>query len=154
MSSIPERMRTRKSPDERRDEIAAAAVALALEQGLIAVTLRGIAARIGVASGLVAHYAPSMDDLVAATFSSIVAAELDDVRALVSAEPDPVCRITRLIDTLLDGARDDVTLVWVQGWASDRAASRSPRLCAQRWMRGSRSSETWSLRVPRRASFA
>ncbi|MBN9193244.1 TetR/AcrR family transcriptional regulator [Microbacterium sp.] len=117
MSSIPARTRIRKSPVERREEISAAAIALALEQGLLAVTLRGIAARVDVASGLVAHYAPSMDDLVAATFSAIVRAELDDVRALLADGPDAIRRVGMLVDTLLDGSRDDVTLVWVQAWA-------------------------------------
>ncbi|MBN9155129.1 MAG: TetR family transcriptional regulator C-terminal domain-containing protein [Microbacterium sp.] len=117
MSSIPARTRIRKSPVERREEISAAAIALALEQGLLAVTLRGIAARVDVASGLVAHYAPSMDDLVAATFSAIVRAELDDVRALLADGPDAIHRVGMLVDTLLDGSRDDVTLVWVQAWA-------------------------------------
>ena len=60
--------RTRKSPAERRDEIAAAARDIALADGLVAVTLRAVAARVGVAPGLVAHHVDGMDALVADTF--------------------------------------------------------------------------------------
>ncbi|GAB3411975.1 hypothetical protein GCM10027515_33860 [Schumannella luteola] len=117
MTSTSTAPRTRKSPAERRAEIERAARELALEQGLAALTLRAVAARVGVASGLVSHYIDGMDELVAATFAAIVADELDDVTALLGAEPAPSWRIGALIDTVLDGGRDDVTLVWVQGWA-------------------------------------
>jgi AcrR family transcriptional regulator len=109
--------RLRKSAAERRAEVADAARALAREQGLAAVTLRAVAARVGVAPGLVAHYAPSMDDLVADTFGDLVATELRDIVTLVQrADPAPR-RLGILLETLLDGSRSDITLVWVQAWA-------------------------------------
>ncbi|QKJ20458.1 TetR/AcrR family transcriptional regulator [Microbacterium hominis] len=122
MSSTAASPRTRKRPEERRAELEQAARAIALEQGLAAVTLRAVAARAGVASGLVAHYAPSMDDLVAQTFAAIVGAELADIRALLADVPEPGARMSLLLDTLLDGTRDDVTLVWVQAWALGRGS--------------------------------
>ena len=70
--STPTRTRaSRKSPAERSAEIADAARQVALEHGLAAVTLRSIAARVGVAPALVAHYQPNMDALVASTFGTI-----------------------------------------------------------------------------------
>lgn len=108
--------RVRKSPEERRAEVADAARALALQAGLEAVTLRAIAARVGVAPGLVAHYAPSMDELVADTFGEIVSGELREVTALVQRAESAPERIGILLGTLLDGSRDDITLVWVQAW--------------------------------------
>lgn len=117
-AQAPRPPRTRKSAEERRAEIAAAARGIAREQGLAAVTLRAVAARIGVAPGLVAHYAPSMDDLVAETFGDLVAAELRDVIALVQREDRAARRLGILLETLLDGTRADITLIWVQAWAT------------------------------------
>ncbi len=119
--SRPDRKRAeRKSPAERSSELAAAARALALDEGLAAVTLRGVAARAGVASALVAHYHPTMDALVAGTFSAIVSAEIAEVRSLLAARPGPRERLGTLLSTLLDGTRDDVTVVWVEAWALGR----------------------------------
>lgn len=113
----------RTSPAERAAQIAGAAEALALEEGLHALTLRAVAARAGVASSLVAHYAPSMEQLVADTFTAIVAAELAEVRAHAVAVRDPAARLQALLSTLLDGSRDDVTGVWVDAWSIARRSS-------------------------------
>jgi AcrR family transcriptional regulator len=119
--STPTRARAaRKSPAERSAEIADAARQVALEQGLAAVTLRSIAARAGVAPALVAHYQPNMDTLVASTFATIVAAEIDEVARLLDELPGPRERVGTLLETLLDGSRDDVTVVWVEAWALGR----------------------------------
>ncbi|GAA2035420.1 TetR family transcriptional regulator [Agromyces tropicus] len=119
--STPVRTRAaRKSPAERSAEIVEAARLVALEHGLAAVTLRAIAARAGVTPALVAHYRPSMDVLVAETFAAIVAAEIDEVADLLADRPGPRERLGALLDTLLDGTRDDVTIVWVEAWAIGR----------------------------------
>ncbi len=110
----------RKPPAERRADLALAARAIAVEDGLAAVTQRAVAARAGVAPALVAHYWPSMDALVAATFTHVVAAEIEDVTALLAPLPGPVDRLSTLIATLLDGSRDDVTVIWVEAWVLGR----------------------------------
>ncbi|MDQ0576773.1 TetR/AcrR family transcriptional regulator [Agromyces albus] len=120
MSRPPRKKAARKSPGERAAEITDAARDLAREQGLTAVTLRGIAARIDVAPALVAHYEPNMDALIAATFATIVAAEIEEVDELLASLPTPTARMAALIDTLLDGTRDDVTVVWVEAWGLGR----------------------------------
>ncbi|MRG59423.1 TetR family transcriptional regulator [Agromyces sp. CFH 90414] len=117
---MPRTRRARKAPAERAAEITAAAHALALEDGLAAVTLRAVATRAGVTPALVAHYRPAMDALVADTFAAIVSAEVDEVAALVASRPTPTARLGTLVATLLDGERDDVTLVWVEAWALGR----------------------------------
>lgn len=110
-------VRTRLSGSERRAQISRAAEELARRQGLDAVTLRAVAAEVGVGSALVAHHAPSMDEVVADAFEAIVAAELADLERLRDAHADPVALVRELLGTLLDGSRSDVTLIWVQSWA-------------------------------------
>ncbi|UOE44423.1 TetR/AcrR family transcriptional regulator [Agromyces larvae] len=119
----------RKSPAERAAEIRDAARALALDGGLVAVTLRAVAARVGVAPALVAHYEPSMDELVAQTFRAITTDELADVVELVTGagEASARSRVRALVATALDPARDDVTAVWVDAWSLGR---RNPALAA------------------------
>ncbi|KAB1662418.1 TetR family transcriptional regulator [Pseudoclavibacter chungangensis] len=109
--------RVRLSPDERRSEIAEAAKRIALRDGIGALTLRQVAAGAGVTPALVAHYAPSMEELVADTFATVVGAELAELESLVADVSDASERLRLLLHTLLDGRRDDVTLVWVQAWA-------------------------------------
>jgi AcrR family transcriptional regulator len=120
MSSTSSRPRTRKAPAERAAEIVAAATEIAREHGLSALTLRAVAERAGVASGLVAHYQPSMDDLIARVYADLVEEEVRDVEQVVGAIADPAERLGALIDTLMDGAREEVTVVWVEGWAMAR----------------------------------
>jgi len=117
----------RRPPAERRAELASAARALALDEGLAAVTLRAVAARAAVTPALVAHYHESMEALVAETFTSIVAAEIAELRGLLAAAPSPAAGLATLLRTLLDGSRDDVTVVWVEAWALGR---RNPVLGA------------------------
>lgn len=111
----------RRAPAERRAAIADAARAVALSDGLGAVTLRSVAARAGVAPALVAHYADGgMDALVAEAFAGIVGRELEEVSALVAGADDPRAALAALIHTLAGGTRDDVTAVWVEAWALGR----------------------------------
>jgi len=109
--------RTRRSASERVAEIGDAARAIALQSGLSAVTLRGVAQHMGVASALVAHYAPSMNDLVAETFDSIVGAELTEFEQLAASADGPSAGLVSVLAGMLDEDRSDVTLIWVQSWA-------------------------------------
>lgn len=105
---------------ERHAQIDQAARALALEEGLGALTLRGIATRVGVASGLVAHYEPSMEALVARTFAAVAAAELAEVEGTVAHDDSPIVQLATLVATLLDTQRDDVSSVWADAWSLGR----------------------------------
>lgn len=119
-------MPSRRSPAERRAEIAAAARAVALREGLGALTLRAVAAETGVASGLVAHYEPSMEALVARTFDELARAELDEVARLAGDGP-ALGRLRSVLATLLAPGRDDVSSLWADAWSRGR---RSPTLAA------------------------
>ncbi|MBB6403248.1 TetR/AcrR family transcriptional regulator [Arthrobacter sp. AZCC_0090] len=120
MSSTIQKRTGRKTPAERAAEIAEAAKEIALEQGLSAITLRNVAARVGVASGLVAHYQPNVDALVAGIFATIVAAETDEVSGLLDRLPTPLERLGMLLETLMDNSRIDVTAIWVEAWTLGR----------------------------------
>jgi len=123
MSTPATRTRTRKSPQQRSAEIHDAALAVAREDGLSALTLRAVAARAGVASGLVAHYVENMDELVVRTFRELVSAELKEVRAEVSLVGSPPARVARMIETVLDSGHNDVTLIWVDAWSLGRGSA-------------------------------
>jgi AcrR family transcriptional regulator len=112
-STAPRRM----PPEERERSIVDGAISLARESGLEVLTVRAIAARVGVTPALVAHYRPVMDAFVAEVFGAVVAAERDEVVAAFDAEGDLRDALLSLIETLLDADRDDVTLIWVQAWA-------------------------------------
>lgn len=107
----------RLPPEERERSIVRGAVTLATESGLEALTVRAVAARVGVTPALVAHYRPVMESFVAEIFTTIVAAEREEVIASYDASVDLRTNLLRLIETLLDDERDDVAMVWVQSWA-------------------------------------
>lgn len=107
----------RLPPEERERTIVDGAVELALENGLDALTVRAVAARVGVTPALVAHYRPVMDAFVAEVFGTIVAAERDEVLDAFSPVGGLRTSLQRLVETLLDGSRDDVAFVWVQAWS-------------------------------------
>ncbi|SDC79977.1 transcriptional regulator, TetR family [Streptomyces prasinopilosus] len=75
----------RKAPAERRNEIVTTAARIGLTEGLECVTLRRVADELGVQSGLVGHYFPAADKLVAEAFTSATMAELDGLLP----DPDP-----------------------------------------------------------------
>lgn len=93
------------------------AVGLARESGLESLTVRAVAQRVGVTPALVAHYRPVMDTFLAEVFGEIVGAEREEVMAEFGPERAVREDLFRMVETLLDGSRDDVTLVWVQAWA-------------------------------------
>lgn len=109
----------RRSPAERRAEIVGAAEAIALSEGLAGITMRAVATRLGVAPTLVVHHAESMDHLVAEAFTCIVAAELSELHALAAGVPTERA-LDAVLQAVLDGTRDAVTLVWVEAWALGR----------------------------------
>lgn len=104
----------RKSPAERAEEVRAAAREIARSDGLVAVTLRSVAERVGVTRTLVVHYEPNMEALVASTFRTIAEDELTEMRAVTDAQPTATDALRVLTRTLLDTGRDDVTAIWAE----------------------------------------
>lgn len=105
------------APEERDRAILDGAIALARATGLEGLTVRSVAAAVGVTPALVAHYRPVMDEFVADVFSSIVSAEREEVLAGFSTGSGLRADLLRLLESLLDDSREDVAIVWVQSWS-------------------------------------
>ncbi|GAA0315676.1 hypothetical protein GCM10010302_63460 [Streptomyces polychromogenes] len=123
MSSSVPRKRVRKSPDARRAEIVEAATQVALAEGLECVTLRRIADELAVRPGLISHYFPSVEDLVAEAFGSAASAELDRLvpdgvgngsgaGTVAGAEP-PTRRLARFLAHTTGDAYDAISRLWI-----------------------------------------
>jgi AcrR family transcriptional regulator len=111
MASSVEPRRTRKPPAERRAEIVAKAAGLALSDGLEAVTLRRIADELGVRPGLVSHYFPSAEELVAEAFADAAGGELDVL--VPEGDGDPVGRLAAFLARTDGPAWHDVSRLWL-----------------------------------------
>jgi AcrR family transcriptional regulator len=127
MSTTKRPRAKRKSPEERTADIVAAARHVALTEGLSALTQRSIAAQAGIAPALVTHYYPSMEKLISQTFRDIVSEEITEVMELGLSQPTRTQALAVIIETVLDGTREDVTIVWVDAWSLGR---RMPLLAA------------------------
>lgn len=105
-------MATRLSPGERREQILAATLHLVARHGFTSVTLREVAAEVGVVHGLIRHYFATREALVAAAFDAAVTAELaGDEELAEHAEP-----VGALADWLTATPREHY-LVWIDAWS-------------------------------------
>lgn len=109
--------RVRKSPAERRTEVARAAAEIALAHGLDAVTLRAVAQRLAVTPALVAHYVASMDELRAATVTRLMSEELVAVRTAVDEQRDALSALRALLGALFRAGREPSAAVWLDAWS-------------------------------------
>ena len=113
-------MATRLDPAERREQILSATIRLVARDGFASVTLRDVAAEVGVVHGLIRHYFPTREQLVAAAFEYAVSAELDEDEELAEhVEP-----VTALGDWLMSTPREHY-MVWIDAWSE---APRNPEL--------------------------
>ncbi|MFI8997306.1 TetR/AcrR family transcriptional regulator [Streptomyces sp. NPDC053542] len=113
MPSSVQRKRIRKSPADRRAEIVEAAASVALTEGLECITLRRIGEQLGVRPGLISHYFPAVEDLVAEAFGSAASAELD--RLIPAERPDgtPTEHLARFFAQATGEAYDDMSRLWI-----------------------------------------
>ena len=98
----------RKLPAERHDELLRRAVEISRTDGLGAVTLRKVAADLGVTPGLVSHYFSSAEQLITAAFRTAATEDLEAARALMADQPTPTAKINALMDYTLDESSMDV----------------------------------------------
>ncbi|MGW2182784.1 TetR/AcrR family transcriptional regulator [Streptomyces sp. NPDC001732] len=113
MSSSMQRKRIRKSPSDRRAEIVDAAAAIALTEGLESITLRRTGDRLGVRPGLISHYFPAVEDLVAEAFGTAASAELDTLLPAGAATAAPTERLARFFALATGPAYDDISRLWI-----------------------------------------
>lgn len=111
-SSVPNK-RIRKSPAARRAEIVATAAVVALAEGLECVTLRRIADELAVRPGLISHYFPAVEDLVAEAFGTAAAAELDELLPADRGGTTPSRHLARFLALASGEAYDDISRLWL-----------------------------------------
>lgn len=123
MASTP---RVRLTQHERRASILAAAEPLAVANGIDRLTVRDVAAAADITTGLVHHYFPSIDDLIAEVFRSIVLRDLDWLHTGL-AELPPHEGMQRYFSRSIDPSRDAALFTWLGAWvaAPRRTALRS-----------------------------
>ncbi|MVO88635.1 TetR family transcriptional regulator [Streptomyces sp. p1417] len=111
-SSVPNK-RIRKSPAARRAEIVAAAASVALTEGLECITLRRVAEELDVRPGLISHYFPVADDLVAEAYGTAAASELEELLPADRSGATPTRHLARLLARTTGEAYDDISRLWL-----------------------------------------
>ncbi|MFF8883836.1 TetR/AcrR family transcriptional regulator [Streptomyces flaveolus] len=111
-SSVPNK-RIRKNPAARRAEIVAAASEVALTEGLECITLRRIAEELDVRAGLISHYFPAVEELVAEAYGDAVAAELDELLPVDRAGATATQHLTRFFTRTSGESFDDISRLWL-----------------------------------------
>jgi AcrR family transcriptional regulator len=110
----------RKLPAERRGELLAKAVEISQAEGLSAVTLRRVAADLGVTPGLVSHYFSSAEQLITAAFRTAALADLAQARSRIDAAASALAKMDALMDYVLDDSSDDASALWLEAWSLGR----------------------------------
>lgn len=117
----------RLSPDERRQAIIDATLAVARRQGLGATTVRDVATEMGTSSGLIHHYFASMDEVLAAAFEHAAGGDLAKARVAIDAAGDPAAQLDAFIESYAPVQADWTMQLWLDAWAE---AARRPALQA------------------------
>lgn len=113
--------RVRKSAVERRGEIVAVSAALALADGLESITLRAVAERLSVRPGLISHYFPAVEELIAAAFSQAVS---DERSRLFPREGEPLARIADLVSRVQSPDAIELAGLWLNARHLARFSAR------------------------------
>lgn len=81
-----------KAPEGRREQILSAAVEIAYEEGIRAVSVRAVAARVGIGASTLRHYFPAQAELLSATSRAIFDSQVHDFR-IEDATVEPTARL-------------------------------------------------------------
>lgn len=107
----------RKSFEDRREEILRATLQVITRRGFAATTTRDVTAEIGVTHGLLHHYFPARDELLAAAFDLAAAEDLVQLRDEVAAGTDPLDRLRRYLRYYGPTSDDPMVLLWIDAWS-------------------------------------
>jgi AcrR family transcriptional regulator len=113
----------RMNPDERRQAIVDAALAVAFRKGLAGTTVRDVAAEMNTSSGLIHHYFASMDEVLAAAFEQAAAADLGVTVAAMDSAADPIDKLVAYLTSYTKVDQDWAFQIWLDAWSE---ASRRP----------------------------
>jgi AcrR family transcriptional regulator len=116
---------TRMQPERRRAAILDAAVAEISERGFARTTSRHVAARAGVTHGLLHHYFPDHDSLLAAAFERVALEEIDEANEALASDRDPLAQLREITEPYGPGGGEEAYRFWLEAWAE---AFHSPKL--------------------------
>jgi AcrR family transcriptional regulator len=119
------RVVSRMTPDQRREAIVDATLAVAIEKGLASTTVRDVAAAMGTSSGLIHHYFESMDEVLAAAFEQVARQDLALSERLMAEAADPTQAMAVFFRTYTPVDKDWSFQLWLDAWAE---AARRPAL--------------------------
>ncbi|HXG25989.1 MAG TPA: TetR family transcriptional regulator C-terminal domain-containing protein [Candidatus Binatia bacterium] len=115
----------RMTPQDRREAIVDAALAVARRKGLAATTVRDVAAEMGTSSGLIHHYFDSMDEVLAAAFERVAGEDLRQTEILLDQAGGPHELIRAFLASYAPVGDDWAFQLWLDAWAE---AARRPVL--------------------------
>lgn len=86
---------------------------VALTEGLECITLRRIADELGVRPGLISHYFPAVEDLVAEAYGDAAGSELDSLLPADRAGATPTQHLARFFARAAGEKYDDISRLWL-----------------------------------------
>ncbi len=113
------------TPDQRREAIVDATLAVAIEKGLASTTVRDVAAAMGTSSGLIHHYFESMDEVLAAAFEQVARQDLALSERLMGEAGSPTSAMAVFFRTYTPVDKDWSFQLWLDAWAE---AARRPAI--------------------------
>lgn len=105
--------RIRKNPDRRRAEILATATEIALAEGLECITMRRIGEELGVRPGLISHYFPVAEELVAEAFGTAASAEIEELIPAARPEGSPLTHLAEFLSRTAEPRFTDMSRLWL-----------------------------------------
>ena len=117
----------RMSPQDRREAIVDAALAVARRKGLASTTVRDVAKEMGTSSGLIHHYFETMDEVLAAAFERVAGTDLKETEDLLEQAGDPRGVLAAFLSSYAPVGEDWAFQLWLDARAE---AARRPVLRA------------------------